>query len=221
MFNLNNLIKKPTCFKARTPRCIDLFLTTSTSSFKSSDAIETGLSDFHSMIITVLKDGFVKRGLRTLIYRDFRRFDQNCFRQTPWNDLQEMHVNGNDTANFSEFILRTETVLNEHAPIKKKIVRANDGPFMTKTLRKEIMTCSRLRNINNKDRNADIWRAYKKQRNKCVQILRQAKANHYKNLDIKCLEDNRKFWKTVKPLFSNKIQVSPKITSKENDTHHK
>ena len=37
-------------------------------------------------------------------------------------------------------------VLNEHAPVKQKYVRANDGPFMTKALLKENMHRTELRN---------------------------------------------------------------------------
>ena len=46
--------------------------------------------------------------------------------------------------------------------------------------------------------------------------MRQAKFDYYKTLDINCLTDNRKIWKTVKPLFSDKIQASSKITLLEN-----
>ena len=35
---------------------------------------------------------------------------------------------------------------NKHAPMKEKLVRANNAPFMTKKLSKAIMTRSRLRN---------------------------------------------------------------------------
>ena len=42
------------------------------------------------------------------------------------------------------------------------------------------------------------------------------KANYIK-LDAKCLTDNRKFWKAVKPLFPEKIKVSPKINLLENE----
>ena len=34
-------------------------------------------------------------------------------------------------------------VANKHAPLKKKIIRGNDAPFMTKELRKAIMNRSR------------------------------------------------------------------------------
>ena len=37
-------------------------------------------------------------------------------------------------------------VLEKHAPTKKKYVRANQTPFITKTSSKEIMKRSRLRN---------------------------------------------------------------------------
>ena len=63
------------------------------------------------------------------------------FRRALKESLNE--VNTYDT-NFSEFNNRVETVLNEHAPIKKKYIRANDGPFMTKALQKAIYTRTRL-----------------------------------------------------------------------------
>ena len=58
-----------------------------------------------------------------------------------------------------------KNVLNEHAPIKRKYVRANDGPFVTKALKKAIMLRSKLRNRYNKIRTEENERAFKKQRN--------------------------------------------------------
>ena len=43
--------------------------------------------------------------------------------------------------------------LNKHAPLKKKFLRHNNNPFMTKSLRKQIMVRSKLRNNYNKNRN--------------------------------------------------------------------
>ena len=46
-------LKENTCFKnPENPRCIDLFLTNSVSSFIHTS---TGLSDFHKMIVTFPK----------------------------------------------------------------------------------------------------------------------------------------------------------------------
>ena len=132
--------------------------------------METGLSDFHSMIVTILKGGFVKRGPKIIIYRVYKKFDGNTFRRALKESLHEM-----GTTNFSEFNNRVETVLNEHAPIKKKCIRANDGPFMTKALRKAIYTRTKLRNRYNSNRTLENWNAIKRQRNKFVKILRQTK----------------------------------------------
>ena len=51
--------------------------------------------------------------------------------------------------------------------------------------------------------------AYKKQRNSCVSLLRQnKKEDDFETLDIKSVTDNKLFWKTVAPLFSNKSKAS-------------
>ena len=45
------------------------------------------------------------------------------------------------------------------------------------------------------------WKNYKKQRNFCVDLLSKTKTEYFKNLNVKDLSDNRKFWKTIKPYF--------------------
>ena len=66
-------------------------------------------------------------------------------------------------------------IFNKHVPIKLKYIRANDGPFMNKELRKEIMIRSKLKNIFNRGKTDASFLAYKKQRNKCTTLLRKAK----------------------------------------------
>ena len=52
-YNLTNLIKQSTCYKnADNPTCIDLILTNVPSTFQSTCVTETGLLDFHLMILT-------------------------------------------------------------------------------------------------------------------------------------------------------------------------
>ena len=47
-------------------------------------------------------------------------------------------------------------------------------------------------------------------------MLRKAKRNHYENLDLNDINDNKKFWTTVKPLFSKKLKSVENITLDEN-----
>ena len=58
-YNLSTLIRESTCYKnPENPSCIDLFLTNSPNSFQNSSMVETGLSDFHRMTVTVMKTSF-------------------------------------------------------------------------------------------------------------------------------------------------------------------
>ena len=101
--------------------------------------------------------------------------------------------------------------IQEHAPIKQRYVRANEAPFISKTINKEIMKRSRLRNsfLNTK---CDIDRkAYNKQRNLCVSLIRREKKNFFNNISTPDITDNKTFWKTVKPLFTDKIETKFKI----------
>ena len=71
-YSLNSLIKQLTCFKnPKNPSCIDLILTDKTRSFQSTCVIETGLSDFHRMTVSVLKTHFRKLPPKVVPYRDF------------------------------------------------------------------------------------------------------------------------------------------------------
>ena len=61
-FGLNNIVKDKTCFKnPNNPSCIDLFLTNKPRSFQHTTTFDTGISDFHKMIITSFKCTFEKR----------------------------------------------------------------------------------------------------------------------------------------------------------------
>ena len=56
IYNLKNMIKEKTCFKnPSNPSCIDLIITNRLKSFQNYMVIETGLSNFHKMSITVMK----------------------------------------------------------------------------------------------------------------------------------------------------------------------
>ena len=68
------------------------------------------------------------------------------------------------------------------------------------------------------DLSAENEIAYKKQRNLCVGLLRKVKASYYSNLKPANVCDNKKFWGTVKPLFSEKCVSGDDITLVENKT---
>ena len=79
LFDLKNLVREPTCFKSSNPRCIDLMLTNRGRNFQQTTAIETGLSDFHKTVVTVLKTSFDKQKPNVVNYRDYRNFRDEYF----------------------------------------------------------------------------------------------------------------------------------------------
>ena len=121
--------------------------------------IETGLSDDHKMIITVLKTFCKKRESIKRTYRSYKRFDWPNFRNVLKQNLVHFDKEYMNYEDFHEIFMK---VLDKHAPQKTKLVRANYGPFMTKKLSKEMMHRSRLKNNFNKNPTEENEKLYKK-----------------------------------------------------------
>ena len=167
-FGLNSLIKDNTSFKSLiNPSCIDLLLTNNKSLFNTSSVILTGLSDFHKMVVTVMEINFSKSKPREIRDRNYKTFDHISFKKELLRECNEnVKINQNYSL-FQEIFLK---VLNRHAPEKKKVIRSNEVPYMTKTLRKAIMTRSRLEHKYQKTRSINDYESFKKQKNYCNRL---------------------------------------------------
>ena len=77
------MINKPTCYKKpEIPSCIDLILIHCPRSFQHSCVTETGLSDFHKMVATVMKRTYRKIEPKVIKYRDYKYFFNDTFRES-------------------------------------------------------------------------------------------------------------------------------------------
>ena len=140
-----------------------------------------------------------------------KNFDKKEFEKKLATQLDE------NIKTFDNFFDTFQNTLDDFAPSKIKVLRYNSQPFLTKKLRKAIIARSRLRNKFNANRSRKNWNLYKKQRNVCVKILRQSKKNYYENIDVKQISDSKKFWKTIRPSFSNKTKTANTIILSEKD----
>ena len=70
----------------------------------------------------------------------------------------------------------------------------------------------KLKNIVNKTKSELDIRKYRNQRNLVVKLNRKSRRDYFKSIQSKSIENDKKFWKTVKPLFTNKNPMSEKIT---------
>ena len=208
MYNLENLMKGPACYKnVSNPTSIDVMLTNKKSSFENSMTPETGLSNHQKMTITVLKSHFKNNDPITINYRKYKSFDDQKFRNAVISRIEQF-----ETLNIDAF----ESVFV--TPMKKKIGRGNNAPFLNKTLFNEFMHRSKLKNQYHKEPTESNKTLYKKQRKFCVSLLKREKKTYYNNLDMKIFEDNKLFWKKIKPLFSEKSNSKRNITIVENGT---
>ena len=145
-YSLTSLIKQPTCYKNPShPKCIDLILTNVPRSFQTTCVIETGLSDFHLMTLTVMRKSFKKLKARVINYRSYKHFSNEVFRESLLGKLSQQTFVNNDYG-LEKFCNITLKILDKYAPRKTKHARGNQTPFMTKDLSKNIMKRSRLRN---------------------------------------------------------------------------
>ena len=111
-------------------------------------------------------------------------------------------------------------LLDHHATLKKKTLRANNSPYITKKLRKTIMKRSQLENIYSKTLTEKSLKAYKKQKNYVSRLYKKERKMYFNSLISSVISDNRKFWETVKSLFSNTGNYGNKIKLVENEDIH-
>ena len=156
------------------------------------------VSNHHKLATTILRTTISKGNSEKMFYRDYKRFDQQKFE----TELK-LKLNLQTNLSYSTFQAVFLELLNKIAPANVKVLRFNNNTFMTKYLRKAIMLTSRLKNNFNKKRSDENWDNYKKQRNFCVRLLRQTKEKYFSDTNAKSISDNKKFWKTIKPFFSN------------------
>ena len=82
-------MNQPTCFKQQNPSVIDLILTNHRSSFMRIVVLETGVSDHHEMIFSILKHAFAQEPPKTNSYRDLKIFDQKAFNSYQESKMSE------------------------------------------------------------------------------------------------------------------------------------
>ena len=83
--------------------------------------IDTGLSDFHKMCVTVMKMYFVKQKPTIVHYRKFKNFNNDAFLK----DLKKiLALSCNEkTIPYSKLRESVNVTLEKHAPSKTRYVR--------------------------------------------------------------------------------------------------
>ena len=113
-YNAKKIIKNKTCFKIiENPSCVDLIITIKPGSFQHTIVLETGISDHHKLVTTVIKAKFTKASPKYIHYRNYKNFDEQDFKLELSRKLEFDVVD----ANYETFHNVYLNVLNKHAPI--------------------------------------------------------------------------------------------------------
>ena len=128
-----------------------------------------------------------------MFYRCYKNFSNKRFEEK----LQKKLLSVSD---FKSFHFAFKVVINQFATLKQKLVRNNNQPFITKTLRKAIMKRSKLGSKFNKEQNIENWSRskYKIQCNLCLSLLKQSKKRHFNSLYVENVTENKGLWKSIK-----------------------
>ena len=117
-FALSPLNICPTCFNnSENPSCIGLLLINFKPSFMKTNVFETGISDHHKMISTIMKLHFTRESPKTKYHRDYRKFDIDYFSSEVSRQLDSTFSSfkeNKDCEEFNEFS-RFHTVFSKSA----------------------------------------------------------------------------------------------------------
>ena len=176
--------------------------------FQHSGIYETSLSDIHKLTFTVLKVFYAKQKPRD-------NFNSFTFRM---DLLKKLSLSKLQKGDFDKFKFLFNNLLESHTPMKEKYIKRNQASFMNKSVQKAIMVRTRLLNKFRKENSFLNELAYKRKHNFCAKLIKKRKRNFYNNLNVNKITDNKSFWKTVKPNFTEKTLKDEKIVLVGNDT---
>ena len=96
------------------------------------------------MVITVLKVYSKMKGPSVIQYRNYKDFPNDKFTNDLLNELIRSKI---ETSRLDVFVNTVLNVLSKNTPVKKRYVRANETPFMSKVLNKTITKRLQLRDF--------------------------------------------------------------------------
>ena len=202
---MTNLIKGPTCFKKPDGTLLDVIVTSNNKRFLTSGSFNTGLSDFHHLIYGILRTGFPRAAPRTVYYRSYKNFNSESYKndldQAPFH-VMEIFDDIDDSVWYFDTLQKD--ILNSHAPLKSRIIRPNQPPFMNAALRKAAHRKAQLHNRNDMYPNRRNYEAYRVQRNKTANIRRNAIKDFFKEHCNKNCRNEPNFYKAIKPFMGGK-----------------
>ena len=197
-YNMTNLFREPTRATATSSTFIDVILTNRPRSFLTSGTLDLGLIDHHL-------DYAVSRSHRPRIFpitgerRTVKNYDPERFcddlHSTP-SDIPYTFEDIDDIYWAWSYLL--SSILDNHAPIKRKTANLEHVSFMTPELLEAIRKRNKLKRLYNESKRRLDWDRYKTQRNLTSSLRRKAVSNYFRTTASNATGNPMEFWQTVK-----------------------
>ena len=147
----------------------------------------------------MLRPAFARDKPKKIFYCCQKNFDNEKFEV-------ELKKHLSSALDFEWLHLAFKTTLERFASLQQKAVPNNNQTFMTKTLPKAIMKGSKLKNNFKKERNTKNCSDYKEQQHYCSKLLKDSKTRLFNNLKVENVTENKGFWKTIRPFFTDETK---------------
>ena len=209
-YNLQQLITEQTRITNSSSTLIDHIFTNAPDRVVCSGVSHISISD-HSLVYAFRKLSvrMPTRGHTTVSYRKFKNFDSAKFRndisQQNWDFIHQFK-NPNDmwhawknTFNF---------VVEKHAPLRTKRVKASKAPWISSHLKgemhkRDILKIKAIRSNDTLD-----WLIFKKMRNSVHQNIVRGKENYFKRAFFENKCNSKKTWNIINDLTSKNRKSS-------------
>ena len=119
VFRLSNSVRIKTCFTKSHSSSIDVILTNKPRSFLKTSVFETGLSDCHGLVITLMKAVVARLKPKIIKYRGYKTFYPKKFLQDVKKAPFEYHTNS-PAETYDNITSTFRNLVEKHAPLKSK-----------------------------------------------------------------------------------------------------
>ena len=215
VYGLTNLIHSPTCYKSLNGTLIDPVVVVNSNRFYAPINVQCGMSDWHNLVGCITRLSIPRAPPKTIVYRSYKHFDQNAFVKdiscAPFH-VTEVLDDVDDKYWFMSNLYKD--IVNQHAPMKKRVLKSQNVPYMNSGLRKQMYRRNAARNKYLKSRTTNNWSTYAAERNKATAMRRESIRKYFESkcTSMTCPND---FWKCVKPFLSTSSKNQNKIILNE------
>ena len=98
-----------------------------------------------------------------------------------------------------------ESILDIHAPLRRKRVRSEFAPWLTLSLKRSILERDKLKV--QAENSPEIWSVYKRKRNQVTKMIRISIRDYYNGLIEENIRDPKKMWRTINTVLDKNVET--------------